>query len=90
VLAGLVVTVMIGCWLLQPNNKMATKKQRKNPKIFFIDSISSYYLFFYSYICVTRLTDWLSGSGGAGETPLPLSRTFGEPTLTLSGRAAVR
>jgi len=37
-----------------------------------------------------RLTEWLSGSGGTGETLPQLCAISGKPTLFPSGRAAVR
>jgi hypothetical protein len=37
-----------------------------------------------------RLTEWLSGSVGTGETPSPLSRNFWQTTVVASGGAAVR
>jgi hypothetical protein len=37
-----------------------------------------------------RLTEWLSGSGGTGETPSQLCTISGKIRLRASGRAAVR
>jgi len=40
--------------------------------------------------CASRPTEWLSGSGGASETPSLLSRHFWQNAPDSSGKAAVR